>query len=342
MKKMMFFVFFAAFFISNAQTPVSHYRIVKKIHLEGDGGWDYLVADDSSARLYVSHGTMVQVADMKKGEWIATIPDTKGVHGIALAPGLNRGYISCGRDSTITVFDLKTFSIIGKIKGSGRNPDAILFEPLNKRVFTFNGGSADATVIDAASGKVIETIKLAGKPEFSVTDGKGTIFVNIEDKSLIQVINGTTLKVERQWSLAPGEEPSGLALDRKNNRLFSVCGNKLMVISDAVAGKVVDSVPIGERVDGVAYDPGEKKAYSSNGEGTMTVVSEVTLDKFVVMENFPTQPGARTISVDKKTHHIYLPAAEFESAPVATPENPRPRPKVKPNTFVVLEIEPVK
>ncbi len=325
-----------------AQTNPSNYKIVNKIHLEGDGGWDYINADDVSGHLFVSHGSMVQVVDMQKGELIATIPDTKGVHGIAVAHELNKGYISCGRDSSVTVFDLKSFATIGKIKVTGRNPDAILYEPLNKRIFTFNGGSSNASVIDATTDKVIETIKLEGKPEFSVTDGKGNVYVNIEDKSLIDLINGKTLQVENSWPIAPGGEASGLAIDIENNLLFAVCDNKLMIALDATTGKVVASLPIGEHVDGAAFDPTLKCAYSSNGEGTMTVVKEESKDNFKVLENVVTQRGARTITVDKKTHHIYLPTAEFGEAPAATADNPRPRPKIKENSFVILDIAPIK
>jgi YVTN family beta-propeller protein len=342
MKKLLVVIVCTLSIAATAQTNPSNYKIVNKIHLDGDAGWDYLVADDSTGHLFISHGTMVQVVDMPKGELIATIPDTKGVHGIALAHGLNKGYISCGRDSSVTVFDLKTFATIGKIIVTGRNPDAILYEPLYKRIFTFNGGSSNATVIDATTDKVIETIKLEGKPEFSVTDGKGYVFVNIEDKSKINLINAKTLQVEKDWPIAPGEEASGLAIDRENNLLFAVCDNKLMIILDALSGKVVGSLPIGERVDGAAFDPILKCAYSSNGEGTLTVVKEESKESFKVMENFVTQRGARTITVDKKTHHIYLPTAEYDATPEATADNPRPRPKIKQNSFVILEIAPAK
>jgi YVTN family beta-propeller protein len=342
MKKLLIFSCCLINAIIFAQTNPSNYKIVNKIHLEGDAGWDYLNADDVSGHLFVSHGSMTQVVDMSKGELIATIPDTKGVHGIAVANDLNKGYISCGRDSSVTIFDLKSFATIGKIKVTGRNPDAILYEPLNKRVYTFNGGSSNATVIDATTDKVIETIKLEGKPEFSATDGKGHVYVNIEDKSLIDLINAKTLQVEKSWPIAPGGEASGLAIDIENNLLFAVCDNKLMIVLDVTTGKVVGSLPIGERVDGAAFDPTLKCAYSSNGEGTITVVKEESKDSFKVLENVVTQRGARTITVDKKTHHIYLPTAEFGETPAATTENPRPRPKIKENSFVILDIAPIK
>ncbi|HEY3370066.1 MAG TPA: YncE family protein [Prolixibacteraceae bacterium] len=312
------------------------YKVINQIHLEGDGGWDYLSVDESSDRLYVSHSSMALVVDLKTGKQIGKIPGTNGIHGVAAVNSLNKGYTSNGRDSSVTVFDLKTLEITGKIKVTGKNPDAILYDTFSQKLFTFNGGSANATVIDPKTNKVIGTIKLNGKPEFPASDGNGKIYVNIEDKSEISVINATTLKVEKTWSIAPGEEPSGLALDNETHRLFSVCANKLMVISDAEAGKVLTKLPIGDRCDGVAFDPSLKRAYSSNGEGSITVVQEENKDKFTVVETIVTQKGARTIAVDKRNHHLYLPTAEFEAA------QGNQRPAMKSGTFVVLEVAPVK
>ncbi len=342
MKKTIFaFNFILALSLCAGAQTKSNYKVSGKFSLEGDGGWDYITADDSTGRLFVSHGTIVQVVDAKSGKTIATIPDLKGVHGIALAPEFNKGFITNGKDSTVTVFDLKTYATLAKVKVTGANPDAILYDPFSKKLFIYNGRTSNATVMDAGSNKVVETIPLDGKPEFSVSDGKGKVYVNIEDKSEISMINSTTLKVEQTWSIKPGEEPSGLALDNTTHRLFSVT-DKLMVILDAQTGKVVTTLPIGERVDGVAFDPGVKRAYSSNGDGTMTVVQEGDANSFKVMENVVTQKGARTICVDKKTHHLYLPTAEFGETPAKTNDNPHPRPSVKPNSFVVLDIEPVK
>jgi YVTN family beta-propeller protein len=316
----------------------TNYQISNKIHLEGNGGWDYLTMDDSASRLFVSHGNVVQVVDLTTNTLLGTIPETKGVHGIALATDLNKGFISNGRDTSVTIIDLKTLQFIAKVKVTGNNPDAILYDPYSKKVFTFNGRSSNSTVIDAISNKVIATISLSGKPEFSVTDLKGKIYVNIEDKSAISEINTTTLKVEQTWSVAPGEEPSGLAFDLKNHRLFSVCNNKLLVVVNSENGKVVTTLPIGENVDGVAFDPILKRVYSSNGEGTMTIVQEENENTFTVLENFKTQKGARTITLNSKTHKIYLPTAEYGETPAATAENPRPRATIKPNTFTILEI----
>ena len=317
----------------NAQT---NYKMVRQIPLEGDGGWDYLSVDEAAGRLYVSHATMALVVDLKTGTQIGKIADTKGIHGIAVVPALNKGFTSNGRDTSVTVFDLKTLQVTGRIKVTGKNPDAILYDPFSQKLFTFNGGSSSATVIDPKENKVIGTIPLDGKPEFPQSDGKGKIYVNIEDKSEISVINPTTMKVEKSWSIAPGEEPSGLALDNETHRLFSVCGNKLMVVSDAEAGKVVTTLPIGDRCDGVAFDPATKRAFSSNGDGTITVVQEVNKDSYKVIETITTPKGARTITIDKTTHHIYLPTADFEAA------TGNGRPAMKPGTFKVIDIAPLK
>jgi YVTN family beta-propeller protein len=319
----------------NAQ---SNYKLANKFHVEGAGGWDYISVDEANSRIFVSHATVAQAIDTKTGKLAGTIPDTKGIHGIAIAADLNKGFTSNGRDSSVTVFNLNTLAVIEKVKVTGKNPDAILYDPFSQKLFTFNGGSANTTVIDAKSNKVIATIALDGKPEFSVTDGKGNVYVNIEDKNKISVINVNTLKVSQSWPIAPGDEPSGLALDNKNHRLFSVCGNKMMIVTNAETGKIVATLPIGDRCDGVAFDPTYNRAYSSNGEGTITVVQEVDANTFKILETIQTQPGARTIAVDKTTHHLYLPTAEYEAAPAGV----KSRPAIKPNSFMVLDIETLK
>jgi len=321
-----------------AQAGKSEYKITNKIALGGAGGWDYLSVDEAAGRLYVSHASQVMVVDLKKGALAGTIADTKGVHGIAVAADLGKGFISCGRDSSVAVFDLKTLAVTARVKVTGKNPDAILYDPYKHIVLTFNGGSSNSTVLDAKTDKVIATIPLTGKPEFSQSDGKGKVYVNIEDKSTLTVINTNTLKVENDWSIAPGEEASGLALDNVNHRLFMVCGNKLMVVMDALTGKVITSLPIGNGCDGVAFDPGTKRAFSSNGDGTMTVVQELTPDTFKVVENVPTQTGARTIACDKSTHALYLPSANYEPQAAGATG----RPKMIADSFMVIEIQPVK
>ena len=327
-------------FLSATGFAQSNYRIINKIQLEGNGGWDYLTMDEGSSRLYVSHGMITQVVDLTKNVLLATIPDTKGVHGIALATDLNKGFISDGRDTSVTIIDLKTLKTIDKVKVTGNNPDAILFDPFSNKVFTFNGRSSNSTVIDAKTNKVIATIPLIGKPEFSVTDLKGSIYVNIEDKSSICKINTGTLKVEQTWSIAPGEEPSGLAIDLKNHRLFSVCSNKLMIVINSDNGEVVSSLKIGDNVDGVSFDPVLKRIYSSNGDGTLTVIQQKDADTYSILENFTTQKGARTITINTKNHRVYLPTAEYGETPAATADNPRPRATLKPNSFTILEIAP--
>jgi DNA-binding beta-propeller fold protein YncE len=325
-----------------AQTPASHYRIANRFALDGDGGWDYLAVDESAGRLFVSHGTLVQVVDEKTGKVLGAIPDTKGVHGIAIAGDLNKGFTSNGRDTSVIMFDLKTLAVLSKVTVTGSNPDAIIYEPVSHMVFAFNRSSSNATAIDAKTGKVAATIALDGGPEFSAVDGKGNVFVNIEDKSLLCRIDAKTLKVVDKWPLAPGESPSGLAIDAAGHRLFSVCHNKLMIVVDAQSGKVVASLPIGERVDGAGFDPVNKRAYSSNGDGTLTVVQDEGKDKYTVLENVVTQKGARTMVVDARTHHVFLPTAEYGPAPEATADNPHPRPVVKPGSFVLLDVEPLK
>jgi YVTN family beta-propeller protein len=323
--------------LSGAAYSQSKYKILNKIKLQGDDGWDYLTVDESTNRLFVSHGTQVQVVNLTTGALAGSVPDLKGVHGIAIAHDINKAFISCGRDSSIVIVDLTTLKYLSKVKVTGANPDAILYDEFSHKVFTYNGRSANATVIDAKTYQVLATIPLDGKPEFSVTDGKGKVFVNNEDNSTIYVINAITLVVEQKWPIAPGEGPSGLAIDVANHRLFSVT-DKLMVIVDSQNGKVVATVPIGDGVDGVMFDPGTKRAYSSNGEGTVTVIEEVNNNSFKVVETIPTQRGARTIGINKKTHRIYLPTAEFGAIPAATEQNPRPRPAIIPGTFTILEI----
>jgi len=324
------------------QNAKSEYSIVNKIHLPGEGGWDYLSVDEAGSRLFVSHGSVVQVVDLKTGQLAGTIGETPGVHGIALAPDLNKAFISVGRNASVKVVDFKTLALITDVKVTGGNPDAIMYDEFSKKVFVFNGSTSNATVIDAVTNTVAGTIALSGKPEFPVSDGKGKIYVNIEDKSIISVIDVQTLKVDKSWPIAPGEEASGLAIDNETHRLFAVCGNKLMIVVDANDGHVVANLPIGDGCDGVKFDLGMKRAYSSNGEGTMTVVQEVDKDNFKVLETIKTAAGARTLALDTKSHHIYTPNAEFGPAPAATAENPRPRRTPKPDSFNILDIAPVK
>ncbi|HEY6895552.1 MAG TPA: YncE family protein [Rhodanobacteraceae bacterium] len=307
------------------------YHITGEIQIGGEGGWDYLTVDSAARRLYVSHATHVVVVDVDSNKVVGDIPDTPGVHGIAIAPELNRGFISNGRGNTVTIFDLKTLKATGSA-ATGENPDSIRYDPGSSRVFAFNGRSKSATVIDAKTGKVAATISLPGKPEFSVADGKGHVYVNVEDTGEIAEIDAAKATMTKKYSLSPCEEPSGLAIDAKNRRLFSVCSNRVMAISDPDAGKVIASPAIGAGSDGAAFDPGTGYAFSSNGDGTLTIVQQ-TGGKWDVAENVATERGARTIALDEKTHKVYLPTAK--TAPARSGGG---RATFLPNSFKVLVV----
>jgi len=306
----------------------SGYRVIGEIPVGGEGGWDYLTVDSAARRLYVSHNTHVVVVDIDAKKVVGDIANTPGVHGIAVAPELNRGFVSNGRGNTVTIFDLKTLKEVGTV-ATGENPDSIRYDAVSGRVLTFNGRSKNSTVVDAKTGAVAATIALPGKPEFAVADGKGRIYVNIEDTHELVEIDSAKATVTKKYSLSPCEEPSGLALDAKNRRLFSVCANRIMTISDPDAGKVLETVPIGAGSDGAAFDPGTGQAFSSNGDGTLTVVQQ-TGGKWMVVDNIATERGARTIAVDEKTHRLYLPTARTAPTPSGG------RATYLPDTFKVL------
>lgn len=330
---LMMTVFFVPLRTQAKPAGASGYHLSKTLPIGGDEGWDYLLADSDSRRVYVSHATRVVVIDADTYATIGEIADTQGVHGIALAPEFGRGFTSNGRANTVSIFDLKTLKTIDTVK-TGKNPDAILYEPATKRLFTFNGGSSDATAINAADGKVLGTIALGGKPEFAVADGKGGVYLNIEDTSELVHLDPQNLKVSHRWPQAPCKEASGLAMDVKTRRLFAGCDNKMMAVIDADSGKVIATPAIGEGVDANAFDPATGYAFASNGEGTLTVVHEDSPDKYTIVENVPTKKTARTMGLDLKTHKIFLPAAEFD-APAAGER----RGKMKPGSFVVLVLE---
>lgn len=311
------------------------YHVVRTYKLGGEGGWDYLTVDPETHRLFISRGTHVVVIDVDTGKSVGEIADTPGVHGIALAPELGRGFTSNGREGTVSIFDIKTLATSNKVK-AGENPDAILYDPATKRVFTFNGRSHDSTAIDAASGNVLGTIKLDGKPEFAASDGKGEIFVNIEDKSELTAIDSNKLEVKATWPLAPCTEPSGLSIDRRHRRLFVGCDNKMMAVVDADTGKVIATPAIGDGVDATRFDPGTDLAFASCGEGVLTVIKEESPEKFTVAENVPTQQGARTMALNPRTHNVFTVTAQFGPPPAPTADNPHPRRSIVPDTFVVL------
>ncbi len=330
------FVVAASFLLADfahAAPGPSGYHVLKTLPIGGKGRWDYCVVDSAARRVYVSHGSHVVVLDADSGVVVGNIPNTLGVHGVALATDLNRGFITAGRAHTIIIFDLKTLKTIDTVKARGINPDAVYYDAGSKRVFAFNGGSANAVAINAADGKVAGMIAVGGKPEFAAGDDKGHVFVNVEDKSQLLEIDAQKLSVLHRWPLAGCKEPSGLAFDQKNRRLFSVCGNQKMMVVNADTGEVVATVPIGEDPDAAGFDPGTQLVFSSNGEsGDLTVIHQDSADKYTVLENVPTRKYARTMAVDFSTHSIFLPFAEFEAV---TPKGEE-EPPMKPNTFGVL------
>jgi YVTN family beta-propeller protein len=313
-----------------AEASGADYKVVRTWKLGGDGGWDYLTADSDGRRLFIARATRVMVIDSESGKQVGEIPDTAGVHGIALDSEIGRGFTSNGREDTVSVFDLKSLAVEKKIKvGSG--PDAILYDPFSKRVFTFNGKGHDTTAVDASKGEVVGKIELGGKPEFAATDEKGTVFVNIEDTSELVAFDPQKLAVKARWKLVDCEEPTGLAIDRKNRRLFAGCsGNKKMAVVDADSGRIVASPAIGEGCDATAFDADRGLAFASAGDGTITVIREDGGDKFGVAQTVVTQKGARTMALDAKTHQLFTVTANV---------GPRPERRVEPDSFVVLVVE---
>ncbi len=310
--------------------------LLRTLWVGGEGGWDYLTLDAEAGRLYVPRSTRVMVLDLEgkpKGE----IPNTSGVHGVALAKELDRGFSSNGRANTMTVFKLSTLEVIKEVKTTGENPDAILYDPATRQVYTFNGRGKNATVFNAETLEVTGTIPMGGKPEFSTCDGKGRVYVNVEDTHELLAINSRTRTVDARWSLKPLEEPTGLTIDVAHNRLFAVGGNKLMAVVDASNGKIVKTLPIGEGCDAAAFDAGTGNAYASNGEGTLTVISQDGKDHFTVTGTIPTRKGARTMAIDGKTHMVYLCTAEFGPAPESK-SSAHSRPPMIKDSFQILVV----
>jgi DNA-binding beta-propeller fold protein YncE len=325
------------FSVYQLKAQTSGFHLIKKTVIGGEGGWDYLSVDTKNNRLYISHSTQVEVLDARTHEKIGTIPNLQGVHGVLAVPTTGRGITTNGRSNTVTIFDLKTLKTIVELP-TGKNPDALLYDDFSGRVFVFNHSDVTTTAIDITEGKVVGTVDVGGSAlEAGATDGKGTIYVNLEDAGEIVSFDAKTLAIKNRWKINPGEEPTGLALDTKTKRLFSVCHNEWMMVVDSEKGNIVAQVPIGKRVDGVVFDPELKTAFTSNGEGSITVVKEVSANEFKVIETIKTEPGARTIALDPKTHHVFVSAAQYGETPAATTENPNPRPKVVPGTFMILE-----
>jgi len=325
-------VVMAAACLSNTLTAQNSFHVVKTFHIASAGGWDYIAVGPGNNRLYVSHGTQVNILDEKTGDSLGVIPNTTGVHGIAFVPSLGKGYTSNGRLNNITVFDLKTNQVLGQI-ASGQNPDAIMYEPYSKTIITCNGRSNDLTVIDPVSEKTVATIAVGGKPETAVSDGAGKVYVNIEDKNEIVAINIKTNTVENHWSIAPAEGPTGLAIDIATKRLFAGC-DKTLVVLDATNGKIIDKPAIGDGCDGVAFDNGTKNIFASCGEGKLTVIHEDAANKFSITGNVATKKSARTIAVNESLHTVYLPAADL-----GTPAPGERRAPMIPGTFQVLVVQ---
>ena len=321
----------------NLMAQPAQYQLIKKTVIGGEGGWDYLSVDAKNRRIYVSHSTKVEVLNADTHEKVGEIPNLQGVHGVIAIPELGKGITTNGRSNTATIFDLKTLKTIVELP-TGKNPDALLYDKFSKRVFIFNHSDVTTTAIDVDAGKVVGTIDVGGTAlEAGATDEKGTIYVNLEDIHEIVAFDAKTLVIKNRWKIAPGEEPTGLALDTKTKRLFSVCHNGWMMVVDSEKGNIVAQVPIGKRVDGVVFNPKTKRAFSSNGEGTISVVEEVSANEFKLVETIKTELGARTIAMDTKTGHVFVTTAQYGETPVATAEVPNPRPKVVPGTFMILE-----
>jgi YVTN family beta-propeller protein len=310
------------------------YKILKTIPVGGTGSWDYLSLDSEAHRLYISRSDHVTVLDIETEKIAGEIPRTPGIHGIAIAADLGKGFTSNGRANTVTVFDLKTLAVNGEVK-AGDKPDAIVYDPSSHRVFAFNGHSSDVTVVDASSAKVLATIPLGGAPEFAVADGAGRIFVNLEDKNEVVALDSRDLKVTRRWPLAGGDGPTGLAWDPQKKRLFSGCANEKLLVSDAEAGTIVASLPIGWGVDATAFDAERRLAFSSNGQGTVTVVAE-NESGYTVAQTVATAVGSKTMVLDPKSHRIYLGTAQYGPAPAATADHPHPHGEMIPGSFGIL------
>jgi DNA-binding beta-propeller fold protein YncE len=320
-------------------TQAQSYHVAKSLTLGGEGGWDYLTFDSTGHRLFVTHQTRVLVVNPDNGTVLGEIAGLNGAHGVALAYGAGHGFATSGRDSTVTMFDLATYQVLGRTTVA-EDDDAILYDPATQHIFTFNGDAGSSTVLDAKSGQTVGTIDLGGKPEFGVSAGDGKLYVNLEDKAVIAEIDAAAMRVTRQWPIAPCESPTGLAIDRAHHRLFSGCRNKVMAISDATAGRLITTLPIGEGVDGCAFDPTAQLAFSSNGDGTLTVIHEDSPDQFRVVTTADTRRGARTLALDERTHRIFTVTADFGPPPAPTAERPHPRPSIVAGTFALLELDP--
>ena len=325
--------------IAAAPVHAQTYHVTRTLTLGGDGGWDYLALDTAGHRLFVARQDRVMVVDPAAGTVLGTIPGLNRAHGVAFDYASGHGFATSGADSTVTMFDLRTLQVLGTTTAAV-DDDGILYDPATRRIFTMNGDAGSATAIDPVSGRRVGAVDLGGKPEFGVSAGDGMLYVNLEDKSEVVEVDARAMKVLRHWSIAPCQSPSGLAIDRRNHRLFSGCRNGLLGVSDARAGKLVTTVPIGRGVDACRFDAGTHLAFASNGDGTLTVIHQDTPDTYTVVSNAVTKAGARTMELDEATHRLYTVTADFGPAPAPTAERPRPRPPVLPGTFALLILEP--
>ncbi len=329
-------VFIAVIQKTYAQKDTGNH-IIHTFHVGGKDGWDYIAVNHDLKRIYVAHSTLVNIIDENTGDSVGIIPNTTGVHGITFATPFGKGFTSNGRINTVTVFDLKTNKVIEQIK-TGAGPDAIMYDAYSKKIFVCDGKGKEATIIDPTNNKVVDSIPLGGKPETPTSDNAGNIYVNIEDKNELVHIDANSHKILNRWTIGKGESPSGLAIDREHKRLFIGCDNKLMIIMNASNGNVIAQLPIGNGCDGTDFDPGTGNAFSSNGEGTLTVIHEDNPNSFRVVATVPTKKGARTSTVDEQTHHLFLPVADLGETRPADSEHPHPRPKIIEGTFEILEV----
>lgn len=315
------------------------YHVARTIPLGGDGGWDYLTLDTVGHRLFIARSDRIMVVDPDSGTLLGTIPGLVRGHGVAFDYASGHGFATSGADSAVTMFDLRTLAVLGKTTAAV-DDDAVLYDPATRHIFTMNGDAGSATVIDPVSGRRIGSVALGGKPEFGVSDGAGKVYINLEDSAQVVEVDARAMRVVRRWSLAPCGSPTGLAIDRAHHRLFSGCRSGVMAISDAVAGRLVTTVPIGQAVDACRFDPGARLAFASNGDGTLTVIHEDAPDRYTVVGTVTTKQGARTMEIDLRTHRIYTVTADFGPAPAPTADRPRPRAPVLPGTFALLVLEP--
>ena len=335
MKRILVLILAAASMAAIPATAQKSYKLADRVKLGGEGGWDYLVFDSTANRLFITRGSHVMVVDAKTLQVTGDIPDLSGVHGVALAPELGRGFITSGGDNMLAIFDLKTLKVLDKVK-VGERPDAVLYDASAKRVYTFNAKSQDSTVVDAASGKVVGTVPLGGKPETGVADGKGNVFVNIEDQSEIVRIDTAKLTVAEHYPLAGCDDPSALVFDPAHRRLFAGCGSKIVAVVDPDAGKLVTTVDIGAGVDAGAFNPKTQQLFMSCGEGVLTVIHQDSPDKYSVVQSVPTVKGARTMALDTASGTVYLVTAQFDPTPPPAGQ----RRKVLPDTFELLVVKP--